>query len=281
MMTRSMRREQEQANHRAPKNLIVMIVDGMGFEHVKAARIFNGMKPFSYEQFPCKTTVTTCSFAGADEQGNCIKDSADITDSAAAATAIATGIKVKNGAVSRRLPVEEADIETVLEMFKAQQKSTGIVATKLFSDATPAAFASHANYRSMTEEILQDMFQDTRPNVIFGADDAQHRQYARESKSSYQMVYTTKDMQSLAQKIGGGKNCEGGSCPHVYGGFGQYDMMPYSKPKHVGLPLEFASAEVFEKQGSPHLSQMTDAALTILNKNPDGFFLMVKARNPI
>ncbi len=58
MMTRSMRREQEQANHRAPKNLIVMIVDGMGFEHVKAARIFNGMKPFSYEQFPCKTTVT-------------------------------------------------------------------------------------------------------------------------------------------------------------------------------------------------------------------------------
>ncbi|HXW60707.1 MAG TPA: alkaline phosphatase, partial [Myxococcota bacterium] len=60
-----------------PKNIILLIADGMGFEYVKAARIFNGQKPLSFENFPCQTRVNTCSFAGADQNGRCLKDTKD------------------------------------------------------------------------------------------------------------------------------------------------------------------------------------------------------------
>src|SRR5690606_2700026 len=125
---------------------------GMGFEHVKVARIANGLQPLRYEQFPCQTKVSTCSLDGSDNEGQCIAASGHITDSAAAATAIATGIKVKNNALSKH-PEQEGELETILEMFKKAGKSTGVVATKLFTDATPAAFISHVDHRSMTEQI--------------------------------------------------------------------------------------------------------------------------------
>jgi alkaline phosphatase len=262
------------------KNIIFMIVDGMGFEHVKAARIYNGMKPLSYEQFPCKTKVTTCSFAGADNDGHCMADTSDVTDSAAAATAIATGIKVSNGAISRDLPKQSADIETILELAKRQEKSTGIIATKLFTDATPAAFVSHADDRNMTDEILADMFSEALPNVVFGADTPLHRQFAKDAKSSYKMVHGLKDLVSLTDNLEKEKACRGKSCPYVYGGFGLYDMIPGIYENKSGLPLEISKTSQFEKLDVPHLSQMTDAALKILSKNEQGFFLMVESSMP-
>jgi len=72
-----------------PKNVIFMIGDGMGFEQVKAAGMYLHGEPgtLSFEQFPFQAEVTTHS---ADSS---------ITDSAAAATAIATGQKVNNGVI--------------------------------------------------------------------------------------------------------------------------------------------------------------------------------------
>jgi alkaline phosphatase len=238
------------------------------------------MKPFNYEKFPCKTRVTTCSFEGADQNGRCLTDTDDVTDSAAAATAIATGKKVTNGAISYDLSLHSADIETVLEIAKRQQKSTGIIATKLFTDATPAAFASHAHGREVTDEILQDIFQDSRPNIVFGADTSLHRQFAKKSKSVYHMVHSIKDLTALAEKIEKEGACVGEGCPHVYGGFGQYDMIPGVYHNKSGLPLEVTEATKFAQLGIPHLSQMTEAALKILRKNERGFFLMVESSMP-
>lgn len=262
------------------KNIVYMIVDGMGFEHVKAARIYNGQKPLSFEQFPCTSKVTTCSFEGADPAGHCLTDTTDVTDSAAAATAIAASAKVKNGAISRNLPVAETDIETILEKAKRQGKSTGVIATKLFTDATPAAFVSHANDRDETTEILKDIFQETTPNVVFGADTALHRGYVSSSKAPYQTVYNATDLASVAQKIAQDGPCSGVSCPYVYGGFGEHSMIPGIFEKKSGLPLEITPEKKFTELGVPHLSQMTDAALSILSKNDQGFFLMVESSMP-
>lgn len=262
------------------KNIVFMIVDGMGFEHVKAARIYNGMKPFDFEKFTCQTKVTTCSFAGADPKGHCLLDSDDVTDSAAAATAIATGRKVANGVISRNIPKNSEDIETILERMKRENKSTGIVATKLFTDATPAAFVSHANDRDLTEEILRDMFQESRPNLILGADTVLHRQFAKASPVSYTMVHTVNDLDSLVRQISDGKACAGVTCPYIYGGFGQYDMIPGVYDNKAGIPVEITPAAKFEELKVPHLSQMTDAALKILSKNDQGFFLMVESSMP-
>lgn len=262
------------------KNTIFMIVDGMGFEHVKAARVYNGMKPLAYEKFTCKTKVTTCSFAGADKEGHCTPGTSDVTDSAAAATAIATGRKVGNGVISRDLPTHSEDVETILERAKKQDKSVGVIATKLFTDATPAAFVSHANDRGMTEEILKDMFHDVKPNIVFGADTDVHRRIAKESKQPYHMVHTAKDLLALSNEIASGPSCAGAACSFVYGGFGEHAMIPGVFKNVAGLPLEITPSAQFEKMGVPHLSEMTDAALKILSKNERGFFLMVESSMP-
>lgn len=262
------------------KNIIFMIVDGMGFEHVKAARIFNGEIPFSFERYPCTSRVSTCPFAGADVSYRCTRDREQITDSAAAATAMATGIKVKNGVISRRLPGSSDDMETILELMKRMKKSTGIVATKLVSDATPAAFVSHADDRSHTEDILKSMFNGATPNVILGADDELHRRYAESGAASYQMVHSAQALRNLANEISRSGDCTSKNCPHIYGGFSAHEMIPGVYGMVSGLPLEASPERIFKERDLPHLSEMTDAALKILSKNSQGFFLMVESSMP-
>ena len=88
----------------APKNVILLIGDGMGFEQVKAASMYaNGAAgTLSFEAFTHHGQITTHS-----------ADSA-VTDSAAAATSIATGVKVNNGVISVAIPGDESELETLL-----------------------------------------------------------------------------------------------------------------------------------------------------------------------
>ncbi|HXW60686.1 MAG TPA: alkaline phosphatase, partial [Myxococcota bacterium] len=163
---------------------------------------------------------------------------------------------------------------------KALNKSTGIIATKLFTDATPAAFVSHAEDRSHVEEILQDMFRDSKPNLILGADTPLHRSRATNSSASYQFVHSALKLKDLANKIALAPMCQGHNCPYVYGGFGQYQNIPGHHDAEAGLPFEIVPESKFVELDVPHLSEMTAAALKILNKNNNGFFLMVESSNP-
>lgn len=273
----SMRGLKNSRVNRVPKNVIFMIVDGMGFEYVKATRIYNGQKPLAFEKFPCASEVTTCAADGADQNGICLKKSPHITDSAAGATAMATGVKVANGVVSKNIVHQQTDIETILEISKRQGKSTGVVATKLFTDATPAAFIAHADGRGETDEILHDIFQGSLPNLVFGADTPAHRLAAKNALIPYTMVHTVDDLKSLAVQISNSKSCDADDCPYIYGGFGQYDLIPGIFKVKTGLPLEITPKEKFAELKVPHLSEMTEAALTILSKNKNGFFLMVES----
>ena len=65
-----------------------------------------------------------------------------VPDSAASATAIATGVKVNNGVIALALPGDGQPLKTVLEIFQAAGKSTGLVTTTEITHATPAAFAA-------------------------------------------------------------------------------------------------------------------------------------------
>ncbi len=264
------------AKKKPPKNIIFMIVDGMGFSYIEAARIYNGGKPFSFEDFPCQTRVTTCSAAGATREGHCLADTTDVTDSAAAATAMATGYKVNNGAISRG---DHQDLKTILESLKDQGKSTGIVATKLFTDATPAAFVSHAKGRDFTDKILNDIFLSSKPNVILAADNPKHRKAAESKGSNYHRVHSALDLKNLAADLSR-RPCSSANCPYVYGGFGQHEMIPGLYGRKSGFPLEIAGMNFFKEHNLPHLAEMTDAALRILSQNTKGFFLMVESSLP-
>ncbi len=115
-----------------------------------------------------KSHVTTCSAS----TGNCDPPDDDTpTDSAAGATAMATGRKVFNGVCSVALPGDGSDLETALEAYKNQGKKTGLVTTDDITEATPACFGAHTNSRNNRREIAEQLCNQSMPHVLFGQDD--------------------------------------------------------------------------------------------------------------
>ncbi|MDE0506127.1 MAG: alkaline phosphatase, partial [Candidatus Poribacteria bacterium] len=222
-----------------PKNVIFCIGDGMGFEKVKAAGMYahGDAGTLSFEAFPNQGEVTTHS---ADSS---------MTDSAAAATALATGVKVNNGVVSIALPGDGRKLYTLLEHFRDQGKSTGLVSTTFITHATPAAFGAHNPSRGNLEEIACDYLNYTRPNVLFGGG-ANGMSVAEAEAANYSVVTDRHGLLTLDTK----------NLSHVSGQFGDSNL-PY---EYDGLG------------DLPHLSEMTATAMDILVRNPVGFFLMIE-----
>lgn len=79
-----------------------------------------------------------------------------ITDSAASGTAYATGHKTNNGSLG--VDSEGNVLSNMTEILSSKGYATGIVTTDKISGATPAAFYAHQPQRSMTREILSDLF---------------------------------------------------------------------------------------------------------------------------
>ena len=190
----------------------------------------------SFENFSSSGSVNTGNAEGG------------LTDSAAAATAMATGVKVLNGVVSVALPGDGTPLETVLEYFQDSGKSTGLVTTTFVTHATPASFGAHEPSRNNFANIASDYLNDSRPNVLLGGA-AYLTQEAAES-TGYTVVTDYNGLLSLDTE----------SESMVSGQFGGGNM-PYELDGLGGLP---------------HLSEMTLSALQILDNDPDGFFLMVE-----
>ena len=140
-----------------PTNVILFIGDGMGPEQVKAASHYAG-GPLSFERLPYHGRAMTWPAS----------NPLDVTDSAAAATAMATGMKVSNGVLSVAIPGDGRPLPTILEQFKQMGRSTGLVTTTYITHATPAAFAAHVASRDKHDLIAQDYLQRTRPDVMLG-----------------------------------------------------------------------------------------------------------------
>lgn len=111
-----------------PKNIILFIGDGMASTHFTVLNQLRGSES-TLPRFTSSALVTTHSA------------SSSVTDSGAAATAMASGIKTTNAALS--VTPDGREVETVLEIAERRGMMTGLVTTTGFWDATPAAFASH------------------------------------------------------------------------------------------------------------------------------------------
>ncbi|NLB72461.1 MAG: alkaline phosphatase [Firmicutes bacterium] len=122
-------------------NVIMLIPDGAGLTHRTLARIVYGG---ANSRLPSEKMW---------EVGIADTHSADalVTDSAAAATQLATGYWTNNGMIS--VTPEGALAKTILELAKEQGKSTGLVATSRITHATPAAFGGHCAAREDEDEI--------------------------------------------------------------------------------------------------------------------------------
>ena len=137
------------------RNVIVCIGDGMGPNHVALAR-HHGVghdKKLYMELLPVHGEVTTHS---ADKK---------ITDSAAAATAMACGVKTNNGMIG--VTPDQTPYSSVLELLREKGWRTGLVATSEISHATPAGFASHVDSRNKQKQIAVQLL-DSRVDVLLG-----------------------------------------------------------------------------------------------------------------
>lgn len=135
-----------------PKNIILLIGDGMGLAQLHAAKTANGGA----------LNITTLKHMGLIDT-----QSADnyITDSAAGGTALATGQRVNNGVIAQ--DAEGRPIRSILHLSEENGKATGLVSTSGITHATPASFIAHDISRNNYEAIAAD-FLETDIDLFIG-----------------------------------------------------------------------------------------------------------------
>jgi len=233
------------------KNIIYMIPDGAGYPVYDFANDVKMAGGFNRSVYPNSTPTTKGPMALRDYLvGSAITSpyGGGVTDSAAAGTALATGQKTINGyiGVDRKLK----PIANLVEAAQSKGKATGVIATYEWMHATPGAFSAHASGRGDYYNIYQQM-ENKGMQVVLGAGYGAVSSYATIQNAvdrGYTVVSTKSDLAAVqpGQKIWG--NIASSSLP--------YDI------------------NLSSTQGN--LAEMTQAAITSLSADEDGFFLMVE-----
>tara|TARA_R110002074_G_scaffold14149_4_gene49423 strand:- start:3669 stop:4784 length:1116 start_codon:yes stop_codon:yes gene_type:complete len=135
--------QNEQEKVTKPKNVILLISDGTGLSQISSAYFFKDAEP-NYSRFENIGFIKTSS------------SKEDVTDSAAGATAFASGVKTYNGAIG--VTPDSLSVPTLIELVQSQKIRTGVIATSSITHATPASFYAHEISRRMYEEIAKDLF---------------------------------------------------------------------------------------------------------------------------
>jgi alkaline phosphatase len=265
----------------APKNIILLIGDGMGPDSVYAAgaykfgndyHLFGGKEKMTMETLRHHLYVTTHSsnghgydFGWAGGNKDYVKTRA--TDSAAAGTAMATGVKTYDAAIA--VDMDKRPLTTILEIAKGRGMKTGVISSVPFSHATPAAFAAHNEHRNNYTAITHDMIFNVQPDVIMGAghpDGAQagkEYEYIRKEdwealrggNTPYALIQDREEFTRLVTEPRVGK---------IFGAYRNHFCL-----KYCGADRSLADPNL------PTLAEMAEGALQTLN-NPKGFFVMIE-----
>ena len=139
------------------KYVFYMIGDGMGINEVIGAQEYNeatgkGPAVINFTQFPVRGFITTHS------------GSSLVTDSAAGATALSSGVKTYNGAIG--LDMDQQPVSLITEWAKESGFGTGIATNVGINHATPAGFSTHTAQRGNYEDIAGQLI---RSKVDFAA----------------------------------------------------------------------------------------------------------------
>ena len=222
-------------SQKSPKNIILMIGDGMGLAHVYAAMTANRghlfLENFKYIGF--SKTYSSDDY---------------ITDSAAGATALSSGIKTYNGGIG--VDPNKKQVTNIRELAEQKGLKTGLVSTSAITHATPAGFIAHTDSRGNYEEIAAQ-FLSTDIDVFIGGGIKNFevrkdgRNLSNELKAKgYQVLYNIKDI----KKVTSGK---------LAGFTAQEHDPPLPERGDVLVPA-------------------TEVAINLLSQSTKGFFLMVE-----
>ncbi len=155
-----------------PKNVILFIGDGMGFNHVHAASYYQygktGMQ--IYEQFPVKLGMSTYQVNESYEPDSAWTNFKYVkirpNDSAGAISSLSTGEKTRKGVLC--VDTLNQPLENLCDRYEKIGKSTGVVSTVPFSNATPAGAIAHNVNRQNYAEIAREMIMESHTDVIIG-----------------------------------------------------------------------------------------------------------------
>ncbi|MBM7664120.1 alkaline phosphatase [Solibacillus kalamii] len=239
-----------------PTNVIMLVMDGSSNNAVSLARWYKG-ESLAMDEI-LTGGVTTYSAESA------------ITDSAPAGTALATGHKSNSGYVGVLPSVIDmpgvkgnpdnafTPVANVLEGAKQLGKATGIVSTSEIQHATPASFSSHVTSRSNYDDIGEQQVYQNMDVILGGGYDylkSENRKDGEDlvnviEEKGYDLI-TTRDelLKSKSDKI--------------YGSF-------------AGSSLAYELDRTKTNPNEPSLAEMTSTAIDTLNKDKDGFFLMIE-----
>lgn len=249
------------------KSGIFFIGDGMGPAQVTAGRIFKGNArdgKLTLDSLDHVAMVRTYAY------------DAMVTDSAASATALATGHKAKNRAIS--VDPKGNRLETILEKAKKQGKSVGVVTTTTVTHATPACFYAHGPNRGDEAGFAEQLIDDADIDLVMGGG---RRYFLPRDRTDDERGGrgTRSDDRDLIAEAGG----KGWRVIQRQSGFDQLlaDIDAGRDPgKVLALfnysHLEFELDRSKDPWGEPSLAEMTAAAIKILSRNPKGYFLMVE-----
>ncbi len=225
-----------------PTRVILFIGDGVGISYWTAALF--AADQLSVQRFPVVGLVDTRS------------TSSKVPDSAASATAYATGVATYNGAIG--MGPDSQPRPTLVELAQARGMATGLLATSSITHATPASFAAHVTDRNMYDEIAKQIAEQDIDVLMGGGrtdfEDALHN-------GSSNMVIPMLARYTYVEDAYQLTALDTDTVQTLLGLFAENHMPP-------------ATARM------PELWEMTMAALAVLDKNPRGFFLMVEGSQP-
>ncbi len=249
-------------NNHEVRYVILMVPDGMNLPSVTAARIkLNGITgaPLNME------TLERIGYQRTYSEKN------TITDSSAAASAWACGEKFVNNEVCFHIGGGPSNY-SLLELAKARGMSTGLVATQTITHATPAAFGAHVSSvppgvspRSCETEIARQYVTLTEPDVLLGGGRSKFVASASDA-----CIPSGTDYIEQAKLRG-----------YTYVSTpAELDAAVAAAPqKLLGLFNDSNLTPEYQRTGAtnePRLPEMTAAALSVLEKNKVGFFLLVE-----
>lgn len=208
-------------------NVILMIGDGMGFNHLKAAEARYG--ELFMQSAEIKGQVTTFS-----------RNIFGPTDSAAAATALATGVKTDNGNVGQYLGKAK---QSTTELAISLGMATAILATEGVDGATPAGFSAHTDSRTDLDGILDDQLK-SKVDIFMGSNIERYSSLSEKiEKSGYSFADDMSKLDMNDDKI-----------------FASFEE----------IPLEDGGAT------KPTLAALATLALGKISQNSNGFFMMIE-----
>jgi alkaline phosphatase len=218
----------------AADSAILFIGDGMGPMQIRLGAAAAGER-LAMERMPFSGLATTLALGG------------EITDSAAAATALATGHKTADGMLS--VTPEGRKLETILERCRRAGKSVGIITNDALYGATPAGFAVHVDNRGKRDEIAEQIAR-SGALVMMG--------YGKAGFLPQSAGGARKDGKDLVAEL----RRKGYQVVFARG-----EMAKAGRQRLVGL---------FDDDTGPSLPEMVKAAIPRLARNERGFFLVVE-----